>query len=187
MQATDAKAFGEHVSTMFEALGGRPLTERAMLAWFGQLMEFPTRDVLTEVDDAVRRFNKPPSCADLWKSLNERRSARIQDESKARRATERREADDLFRGRSDFGAQQLGELRRMLATIGAKPSNDWAQRLMDRVAAGIDVPVASLEMARRSLHWAPEDVQAIVTGGRAALAAQRAREPIVERVPGEDD
>lgn len=177
MQATDAKVFGEHVGTMFEALNGRPLTERALTAWFTQLMEFPTRDVLAEVDDAVRRVNKPPSCSDLWRALNERRTQRIEDDEKSRKASERREVDDLFRGRSEFGLQQLGALRRMLAGIGARPGTDWAHTIMDRVAAGADVPVCSIEMARRALHWAPEDVQAIVAGGRAALDAQRMREP----------
>ncbi len=186
MLASEVPQFAEAANAMMESFSARPLSQSAVTAWFTALMEFPLRDVAAEMSESIRRLRKPPTCADIWTALNERRSQRIEDDAKQRRATEKREVDDLFRGRSDYGVQQLAVLRRMLGMIGAPTGTAWAHRIMDRVASGADVPIASVEMARRALRWAPEDVAAIVAGGRAALAAQRARESMVEREPVEE-
>lgn len=182
MLANESKTFAEKASAMMEAFNARPLTERALTAWFTTLMEFPARDVFVEMDDVVRRLNKPPTCADLWKTLNERRSTRLENDARDRQRAEKQEVAELFSGRSEYGLAMLEQLRQIAQPRTSGDRRAWAMRIMEKVASGDrSVPHVSIEFARRALQWSVDDVRAIVDGGVALMP------PVAERVPGEDD
>lgn len=170
MLPTDLPAFTERVNALLEALDRRPLSERAMYVWFEALAEFPTRDVFAELDEAPRRLTRATP-NELWKALNDRRTARLEAEAKANAERARRERQGVTSA-TPIGRLALEQLRRAVAP-GKQASTAWATEVMDRAAAGHDVPAAEIEMARRALRWDPADVKALLRP-RRLMEAQAA-------------
>lgn len=165
MVRDELQAFAKHVDATFEAFGSRRLPEGAVATWFKQLGGFALRDVCAELDDSVRRLTRPPTCADLWKSLNERRTEHIEKVAEASKAAEKRDADNLFAGRTPIGEEALRELRKLLKREPVDPKA-WAHRIVDRYCDG-DPKISpnQIEMACRALGYTAEDL-AVIRGNR---------------------
>ncbi|MCC6800398.1 MAG: hypothetical protein IT325_09785 [Anaerolineae bacterium] len=165
MLGDDLQAFARHVDVTFEAFGSRRLSEGAVGTWFKQLQGFALRDVCAELDDCVRRLTRPPACADVWKSLNERRSEHIEKIAEASKAAEKRDADNLFAGRTPIGEEALAELRKLLQKQPIDPKA-WAHRIIDRYCDGdSSINPTQLAMACRALGYSTEDL-AVIRGNR---------------------
>ena len=161
MQAADFATFAQHLDSVFEALGARRLTPAAQQTWFKHLQHFAARDVLAEIDDCVRTRSKPPACADLWKTLTEKRSEQIERSSEAHKAAEKRDADNLFAGRTPMGDDALLELRKLLKGDLVDPKA-WAYRIVDRFCDGDgSINPTQLTMACHALDYSVEDLAVI--------------------------
>jgi len=182
MVADELPFFAKHIDGAFDAFNARKLSESAIAVWFKQLQGFSTREVFAEVDDCVRRLTRPPTCADLWKALNERRSEHIEAMAAATKASERRDAQNLFAGRTPLGDNALAQLRTLLQPKRGD-RKAWAYKILDRIAdQDPAVTPAMSEMCRRALEI-PADEMALIKDGR--MRSADIRRP--ERQPGEDD
>lgn len=167
MLAVEVTKFTEHLDAMFDALSARKLTPTAAGTWFKHLQNFPSGEVFAEIDDCVRTRSKPPVCADLWKTLTEKRSTSIEQASESYKAAEKRDAENLFAGRTPIGDAAVAELRKLLRPNEDRDPKAWAKKLLDRISAGdVTVNPTMMEMCRRALGISTDEFAHVTRFGR---------------------
>ncbi len=128
MQATEIGVLAGRLNELAEAFNHRPPSTNALKVWLDVLKEFQIGEVQSVLTDLPKRAIKFPAPADVWKACNERRSDRIENEARQRRAEPPLRVAQMP-ARSEIARAEMKIIREVLAK--SRPSKRaWIDKIL---------------------------------------------------------
>lgn len=134
MRTEDLPELQIRLSELADAFGAKHPSKGAMRVWMDVLQEFSMAEIKTVLTDLPKKAVRFPAPADVFKVLSERRSDRLETESRQRAREEPIRVRD-FPANSEIAIRSLAEITEILR----KPRPDrraWIAKIFKRAEAG---------------------------------------------------
>ena len=130
MRREDLPVLTERLGQLAEAFDRRAPTAGAMLVWLDVLKEFQLPEVESMLVDMPKRLTKFPAPADVWKACNERRTERIEAETRQRNL-ERTTSITSMPANTAIARRELAKIKAILSKPRPSP-RAWIDKIFKR-------------------------------------------------------